>query len=172
MKKTLLLLKCLLSIIPLIGQSGFNGSWKGFVQYNNGFWPLRLHIEVQHGSSAEVFLDLPSLIFAEEPIKARLNNDSLIIEMPFGLGQHALFQKEGQLISQDANFPIKLNPDSSPPYHKEDIIWNSGQARLKGQLYLPEDEGPFPLIIRLHGAATGNRQKWEYRSWADYFTRL
>ena len=36
--------------------------------------------------------------------------------------------------------------------HSEEILFNSGELRLRGKLTLPAGEGPFPVVIMVHGS--------------------
>lgn len=168
MKKCLYILSGVCLPLLVFSQTNWEGSWTGFIQYQNSSWPVRLHISHED----EVLLDLPSLILAEEPLEAFLNHDTIRMELPFGLGQHHFFMKEEQLFSRHPSFPIHLKRDAPPPYQKEKLEWYCNKTLLKGELYIPEQEGPHPLMIRLHGANTSSTDIWAYRSWADYFARL
>ncbi len=172
MKKWVLLLPGFFLSLLSFSQTKLEGSWTGFINYKHSSWPIRLHVPPQKEVVQQVLLDLPSLVFAEEPIEAMLNHDTLKMELPFGLGEHNFFIQEEKLQSGHATFPIQMVKAPPPPYRKVKLEWTSDHSLLKGHLYLPNITGPHPLMIRLHGSNTVSRDKWEYRSWADYFARL
>ncbi len=170
MKKILILWTLFLGIQGSFCQSSFDGHWTGFIEYKNSSWPMKLQVNFGNRENP-VLLSLPSLIYAQEPIKASQLKDTLLIELPFGLGKHSLLRVDDKLKSLNINISVLLEEDSPPPYNIQDIEWNIDHAVLKGKIYVPSQGGPFPLMIRLHGSATGTIRSWEYRSWADYFAR-
>ncbi|MEM7104953.1 MAG: alpha/beta hydrolase [Bacteroidota bacterium] len=148
----------------------FHGYWKGDFMFKGSGWPMRMQI-VQADDSLFAAVDFPSLVLAEMEIPARVNKDTLIVEMPFGVGTYHFQRKADQLtpVGKSKNLTFRKCP--KPPYQIESISWESGDQILHGSLYLPDSSSRHPLLIRLHGSGTGNRSHWEYRSWGDYFAR-
>lgn len=126
---------------------------------------------VQHRDSIVAFLDIPSFVYAREPVGATLVNDTLSVSFPFGLGEMKFTLGDDALIPVDKSRATSFRKTESRPYRVEDLSWESGEEELKGSLYLPESKDRKPLLIRIHGSSNSSRENWEYRSWGDYFAR-
>ena len=161
----------LLFLIPVLcSADDFNGYWKGNYLLQGTGWPLRLQIK-QSTDSVQVYIDIPNLVLAQEPLFATINKDTLEITFLFGLGTIKFVRKEEMLIPLNKSRTPLLSKTDPPPYHIEEISWKSEQGILKGALYLPNSNDKHALLVRLHGSGSGSRKKWEYRSWADFFAR-
>ena len=165
------LIAILLFLIPVLCLADdFNGYWKGNYLLQGTGWPLRLEIK-QSADSIQVYMDIPNLVLAQEPLSATINKDTLEVTFLLGLGTIQFVKKEDILVPLNKSQSPFLSRTKAPPYQIEEVAWQSGQEILKGALYLPDSNDKHPLLIRLHGSDNGSRKNWEYRSWADFFAR-
>ncbi len=168
MKKILLLT---LTIISLRGiSSNFNGYWIGKFEWNGSAWNLRLHIE-QSKDTVSAYLDIPSLVFANEPIEVAIINDTLSLTLPFGINKVSFTRNKERLEPLNKLKTPFFIKTEAPPYEIKTLNWRSGSETLEGSIYMPKTVTKPPLLIRVHGSNIGNRENWEYRSWGDYFAR-
>ena len=68
-------------------------------------------------------------------------------------------------------FAVAISADAAPLAAPHQVDIPSGNAILHAQLYKPEGEGPFPVVIALHGCGgLGGRSEPvqpRYRDWAE-----
>ncbi len=55
------------------------------------------------------------------------------------------------------------------PYTTKDLTFRSGEIELAGTLVVPEGEGPFPVIVTVHGS--GDAPRWYNLPMVDLFAR-
>lgn len=173
MKNLITTLTITLFFYSSIGYSNdFRGHWKGYFLLQGSSWPMQLHIE-QTKSDVKVLLDIPSLVYAREPMIASVHDAIIEITFPFGIGKRRLKKEGEKLVSIDKQQSLRFSKTNPPPYDIKPISWRSGKETLSGSIYIPKKKKKkkTPLLIRLHGANKGTRKDWEYRSWADYFAR-
>lgn len=160
----------LLFIISFARANDFEGHWKGRFTLQGSSWPMQMHIS-QSQNQINVLLDIPNLVYAQEPVEAVVLGTIVEITFPFGIGKRKLLRDGNKIVSTDKGQMLQFVKGEKPPYNIEPISWKSGLETLQGSIYLPASKGKKPLLVRLHGANKGTRKDWEYRSWADYFAR-
>lgn len=42
------------------------------------------------------------------------------------------------------------------PLHSEEVVFNSGDLQLRGKLTLPKGDGPFPVVVMIHGSESSS----------------
>ncbi len=92
-----------------------------------------------------------------------------VLSLPFGIGEVGLSASGNKASGQNEKFRLEIEKRDSLAYRYEPISWNNDTVELRGGLYLPAGTGPFPTIVLAHGASAGNRQNWNYRSWAGFY---
>lgn len=147
--------------------------YEGHVSFRGDAWPVRLAIESP--DSPAVTLDLPAMVMAWQAVPARLDGDTLEIEMPFGLGAFRFAVADPspsatRVIGEDT-MRLSLTRGAPPPYSREPFDFRNGEATLVGELVRPSGTGPHPAIVLVHGSAAQGRASWGYRSWADPLAR-
>jgi dienelactone hydrolase len=72
-------------------------------------------------------------------------------------------------------FAVAFSADAAPLAAPRQVDIPSGNAILHAQLYMPEGQGPFPVVIALHGCGgLGGRSEPvqpRYRDWAEQLLR-
>jgi pimeloyl-ACP methyl ester carboxylesterase len=168
MKKFIVL--ALILISQNCNANDFKGYWEGKYVMNGSGWPIRLNI-TQTKEVVSVYLDIPNFVYNQEPVEAKIFQNTIEILMPFGLNTLKFENINGVLIPEDYQISTQFKQSKPPPYKIQPISWNTGNVIIHGSLYLPSSNKKHPLLIRLHGSGTGTREHWEYRSWGDYFAR-
>lgn len=146
------------------------GRWTGEVEFRGDRWPIRLEVT---GDAARI--DLPELLYVDQPVTIQVDGDTLVVELPFGLGPVPLTADSaglagGKSLAGDP-LVVRLARDGPPPYAAREIAFESGPARLAGTLLVPDGPGPHPAVVVVHGSSVPGRERWAYRSWGDWFAR-
>ena len=172
------LLLALLAATTTTGWSQQGGGlavhYTGALDFRGDTWSVRVHIA--SADSVSGTLDLPDLMMAWEPVPVTLHGDTLLIEIPFGLGEFSLTPGShgalsgSRLIGGDTA-RLTLDLASPPPYDRETVSFRNGPATLVGDLVRPRTPGPHPAVALVHGSTAQGRGNWSYRSWADWFAR-
>ncbi len=150
----------------------WTGQWTGEVEFRGDRWPVRLVVPDTGGAAR---LDLPELIYVDQPVAIEAGEDTLRVELPFGLGAVPLMADSTGLTGRKtlAGDPLelRLSRGEPPPYTTREVVFESGPARLAGTLLVPAGAGPHPAVVVVHGSSVPGRERWNYRSWGDWFAR-
>ena len=65
---------------------------------------------------------------------------------------------------------IVLSIVASPSWGAEPVIFENGDIRLVGDLYLPTSEGPHPALVFTHGSGGSGRDNRRHRLEAEHFS--
>lgn len=152
--------------------------WLGSFSYRGAEMSLRLRIQLAAKGSASTpaaWLDLPGLLMAWEPVPVSRQDQQLLIEFPFGIGEFAFDPQDRQIdVSRklgDSEITLRLEPAAAPEFTVIPLMFQSAGVSLAGEIAMPPGPGPHPAIVLLHGSGTGSRKSWSYRSWADLLVR-
>ncbi len=152
------------------------GHWEGEIRFRGDVWPIRLDVACQ-ADSVSAMLDLPDLGMAWQPIPAHLRgDDTLSLEIPFGLGRFAGVLQGDSLHAQritSSGDTLRLLASRTPafPMVREEVRFTNGPATLVGEFVKPVGGGPYPAVVLVHGSAAQGRGSWGYRSTADFLVR-
>ena len=167
-----------LAVVPAVAGGPIPGRWQGTLSFRGDDLALRLHLEKsgEQDEGLTAKLDVPELMMAWEPAAVSVENDIVMVEMPFGIGTFPL-QPLGETIRADKQLgedtmTLVLHRDDAPGLHQEDVVFRHHDIHLAGRLVIPEGEGPFPAIILVHGSGNLGRSSWGYASRADFLARL
>ena len=137
-------------------------------------WEIAVHIPERGGG--DVLLDLPELVYYEEPVSAEVEGEKITLELPFGLGPIELAQDGLRLVGTSSIGEERLDV----VLHRTERNVRSGRREvevptpngvLKGTLLLPPGKGPFPAVVIAHGSGPSLRTRWEYRSNGVFYAR-
>lgn len=158
------------SAVPASAQ--WAGRWAGEAEFRGDRWPIRLTVPE---SVTEARIDLPELLYVDQPVTIRAEGSTLVVELPFGLGAVPLTADTAGLAGGKTlvgdTLVVRLVRDAPPPYAAREIAFESGPARLAGTLLVPAGDGPHPAVVVVHGSSVPDRERWAYRSWGDWFAR-
>ncbi len=146
------------------------GVWEGALRRGEAATPIRLAFT--QGPNAT--LDLPELIYAEEPAPVRLAEDGRpIVTLPFGLGDFTFTAGDGALIAERGPFSVTLQPSAPAPYTHETVEIPVEGGAYVGELYTPNDlsRRRGAIVIAGGASARGARLGWNTRSWCDFYAR-
>ncbi|HYD73728.1 MAG TPA: hypothetical protein VEF55_11360 [Candidatus Binatia bacterium] len=149
------------------------GVWEGDLRRGDAAMPIRLTI-TRDGGAVSGALDLPNLVYAEEPAALSERADGVVVAtLPFGLGDFPLQRGGNRLAGRQGEFEISLRPGAPAPYIHEFITIPIEGGSYRGELYTPADlRRPRGAIIIAGGAsARGERLDWSTRSWCDFYAR-
>lgn len=134
--------------------------------------PLRVTI-TESGGSLQASLDLPALLYAEEPAPIAPSENGVSLTLPFGLGAFALQHRGNVLSGVSGDFTLRLQQAPPAPYVHETAPIPVGSGSYLGELYTPTDlSRPRGAIVVAGGSsAEGARVRWNIRSWCDFFAR-
>ena len=148
--------------------------WAGEIRYLGDAAEIRLALDAA-ADDCTAQLDWPGLVMAGEPVPCALTETGFEVALPFGIGvvplEHADNALAASRILGGERMTVELAAADPPTYRIEPMSVTSGDANLVGDLYRPDGEGPFPAMVLIHGASTGSRESWGYRSWADVLAR-
>lgn len=148
------------------------GVWEGQLSRGDVPAPVRVTITENDGS-LQASLDLPALLYAEEPAPVTPTDGGIALTLPFGLGAFDLMRRGEMLSGARGDFTLRLQPGAPAPYvHETASITIAGGAYV-GELYTPTDlRRPRGAIVIAGGSsAAGARVGWNTRSWCDFFAR-
>jgi uncharacterized protein len=162
-------------VAPVHAQSAAYGHWEGELNFRGDVWPLRLDI-AEEGGTTRATIDLPDLGVAWHPLPARLSRDTLVLDLPFGLGSLSAVADSAVLrgwrvTSSGDTLRLSAARRDPIPVIREEVTFSNGSATLYGVLMRPDREGPLPAVVLVHGSAAQGRHSWGYRSAADFFVR-
>ena len=108
----------------------------------------------------------PKLLHAKTEINSVHSNVVLDYELDIPPGRIAVvlrFDKQGR-VDDLANAPAAsthqpASYDNSALYTEREIVVGEGEFALPGALTLPKGEGPFPLVILVHGSGPNDRDE-------------
>jgi uncharacterized protein len=149
--------------------------WRGDMYLRGDSTPIRITISGEPGRRV-ASLDMPEMLLAWEPLATTDSGDKLDVDMPFGLGRVELsiqpqsMTGHGQVGKDELS--LRLRPDAEPPFQREEVTVENDNVQLHGTLVRPRGPGPYPAVILVHGSGDQDRTTWEYRSPADFLTRL
>lgn len=149
------------------------GVWEGELKRDDVATPIRITI-AREGAELRGSVDLPNLVYAEEPAPVSATADgATIVTLPFGLGDFALRQVGAKLTGARGRFSLSLNAGAPPPYTHEFIDIPIEGGSYRGEIYTPSDlRQPRGAIVVSGGAsARGERLDWSTRSWCDFYAR-
>lgn len=158
-------------ITVLLAQSAWaeTAHYDGTIAYNDDTLPIRLTID----DTGAATLDIPQLWYVGEDVPVTANEDgALTIEFPLGIGTHTLVGNGDGYANTASDFAIQLMPGAPPPYMTVDLATERAGAVTEGTLYVPNTDGPHPLVIIVAGAYDPTRTNWGYRSKADFYARM
>ena len=165
------LLLCL-ACMPSYGDISWKptGYWTGQLGYRGVDLEVRVHIQQEDGQLAGR-LDIPALVFANQPLAITYNKaKSLSIEFPFGIGQiNVSALGSEQLRGERGGFSLGLQRTEPPRYLQKDLEFGVFESKLEGTLYLPEGEGPHPVVVLIAGSGNATRENWSYASWVNFY---
>lgn len=156
--------------------SPYAGEWEGHLVFRDE--PLELRLTVDEGPEGlAVEVDLPQLVYADQPAAAEVADGALAVELPFGLGQ-ASFRRDGErlvaLPAEEEGVRVELAPAERFEPRREEVRFGAFEPELEGTLVLPPGsagDGPYPLVVHLAGAGNPTRDNWSYASWSDPLAR-
>jgi uncharacterized protein len=160
---------------PVHAQGAAAGHWEGELTFRGDVWPLRLDV-VEEDDTARATIDLPDLGMAWQPLPARLTGDTLVLDLPFGLGSLSAVADSAVLrgwrvTSSGDTLRLAAARRDRIPVIRQEITFSNGPATLHGVLIRPDRDGPFPAVVLVHGSAAQGLHSWGYRSAADFFVR-
>ncbi|MCH7781195.1 MAG: amidohydrolase family protein, partial [Acidobacteria bacterium] len=169
---------CLLTVLlglPVCSGEDINGRWEGTLTFRDAVWRIRMEF-ARDGGALSATLDLPDMVMAWEPLTVVGEEPVVRVQLPFGVGEFELLPANGgirstQTFGDDETMTLELARAGKAPYQREEIFIESAGARLAGTLLLPRGKDRWPGIVLLHGSGVGDRTRWEYRSWADFYAR-
>ncbi len=146
--------------------------WEGELLRGDVAAPMRLQITERDGALAAT-LDLPDLVYAEEPAAITRTADGYTVSLPFGLDDFSLRRTGATLIGSRGDFSARLRQGQPTPFTRETIAIPVADATLTGDLYTPTDlRHPRAAIVIAGGSTTqGARVTWNTRSWCDFIVR-
>lgn len=147
--------------------------WEGELKREEVGTALRLTL-TRDGDAVQAALDLPDLVYAEEPVGVAPQADgALAVTLPFGLGQFALREANNRLSGSQGRLTISLSRAPPTPYTHETITIPIEGGTYRGELYTPTDlRHPHGAIVVAGGAAAvGDHLNWSTRSWCDFYAR-
>jgi pimeloyl-ACP methyl ester carboxylesterase len=151
-----------------------SGAWRGEAVGLGQTTRLELHVADGHA-----FASMPDRAQFDFPVRAAaVGEDALCVAAPFRRG-HWLLQRDGRDwrgLWTDQDFQAALTLDrmrrAALPRERELNFVSADGARLAGTLVLPAaGEGPFPVIVWVHGSAPTTRSTWFYRGRARMLAR-
>ena len=153
------------------GQDVFTGQWVGTLEVRGGEVPVRLHVDQSAGGYVGR-LDIPNLIFAQQPTVVSRVADTLVVTLPFEWGDARM-----NLVGRDTLFAkgeVRAALARADAWNVRSVPVSFGVAGplIEGDLIVPPGEGPFPVMVLAAGAGNPTRSNWSYSSWADHFARL
>lgn len=171
-------LGCLLIVffsLPVCSGEELDGRWEGTLTFRDAVWRIRMEF-ARDGGALSATLDLPDMVMAWEPLTVVGEEPVVRVQLPFGVGEFELLPADGgirstQTFGDDETMTLELVRAGKAPYQREEIFIESAGARLAGTLLLPRGKDRWPGIVLLHGSGVGDRTRWEYRSWADFYAR-
>jgi uncharacterized protein len=152
-----------------------SGHWEGRITLRGDSWPVRF--DVTHSAHTTVAtLDLPELGMAWQPLPASFARDTLVLEIPFGLGRLAARVDSTslhawRLTSGGDTLALVAQRRPAPTFQRHEMTFTNGSALLHGTFVRPAGRDPVPAVVLVHGSAAQGRQSWPYRSMADFFVR-
>ncbi len=146
------------------------GYWTGHLGYRGVDLEVWVHIRQEDGQLSGR-LDIPALVFANQPLPITNNKAKLLtLEFPFGIGQinvSALGSEQQR--GEREGFSLGLQRTEAPRNLQKDLEFGVFESKLEGTLYLPEGEGPHPVVVLIAGSGNATRENWSYASWANFY---
>lgn len=146
------------------------GHWEGTITLHDT--PLSVRIDVS--GSAEhptATLDIPSLVYAWEPIPAASAENGILLTLPFGLGSGKLsLTDQDRLEGLAGKAVVALRRGAAFPLTKTELTIHSNDFDLPATLYEKTGATRSPGIV-ISAGSSGDRAKWPTRSWCDFFVR-
>lgn len=149
------------------------GVWEGELRRDDVATPIRVTL-AREGDALRGSVDLPNLVYAEEPAPVSLREDgAAVITLPFGLGDFPLQHERSKLSGARGRFSLSLRPGAPAPYTHDFIDIPIEGGSYRGEIYTPTDlRRPRGAIVIAGGAsARGERLDWSTRSWCDFYAR-
>jgi pimeloyl-ACP methyl ester carboxylesterase len=158
--------------MPIARAEGDTMFWEGELLRGDVAAPMRLQI-TERDSAPTATLDLPNLVYAEEPAAIAGTADGYIVTLPFGLEDFTLRRTGATLTGSRGDFSVRLRQGPPAPFTHETISIPVDGATLTGDLYTPADRHhPRAAIVVAGGSTTqGARVGWNTRSWCDFIVR-
>jgi uncharacterized protein len=165
----------LAGVVPVDGQGSGVGHWEGDLVFRGDVWAIRLDVSEQ-ADTVRATIDLPELGMAWQPLPARMTGDTLVLDLPFGLGLlpaavDSTALRGWRVTSSGDTLRLSLARREPVPMVREEVTFPNGPATLHGVLVRPHGPGRFPAVVLVHGSAAQGRDSWGYRSAADFFVR-
>ncbi|MDX1460346.1 MAG: alpha/beta fold hydrolase [Xanthomonadales bacterium] len=155
------------------GAPGLSGLWQGEMAFRGDQLPLALTVS-EAGGEVTVLLDIPSLVYAQQPIPASIAaGGGLEVELPFGIGQMSLARTtDGGLLASRDGFELTVARTEPPTVEQHIVRFGPRERPLEGTLFVPGGCQPCPIVIVAAGSANANRNQWSYASWARFYAGL
>lgn len=153
------------------GTPAWQGHWNGAITFRGDTWPVRLALPSRLDDAT---LDLPALWMAWEPVAATADGASVVVDLPFGLGEVALAPCGAGLCATKPlgkdTLSVELRRTAPLAATRTPVTLQSGQATLHGDFWMPPGDA-LPAVVLVHGSANNTRGDWNYRSAADFWLR-
>ncbi len=166
------LILCSLLSFPANANPAWNpaGFWTGHLGYRDADLPVRVEIQKTAGTW-QASLDIPSLVYAGQAIAIEeFETGVFTLEFPFGIGVISIRPGGPEKISGYRDgFSLTLALTEQPETRQMEIQFGAVDPGLRGTLYLPDANGPFPVAVLIAGSGNANRQNWSYASWVDFY---
>ena len=151
--------------------SDYAGNWAGYLEFRGDKLALRLEILSIDGDYRGA-LDIPELVYANQPLPIKSGDTSLLLELPFGIGEMSIALTEsGELQGGRDKFNLSLERSEKPARQEMELGFGAVEPRVFGTLTLPAGQGPHPVIVIMAGSGNANRERWSYSSWVDFYLR-
>lgn len=144
--------------------------WEGELRRGDVATPIR----VTFHEGGDATLDLPALIYAEEPLPLRRAEDTRpVVTLPFGLGDFTLTASGDTLSAERGPFALALHRGAPAPYTRQTIEIPIEGGVYVGELYTPDDlsRRRGAIVVAGGASARGERLGWNTRSWCDFYAR-
>jgi pimeloyl-ACP methyl ester carboxylesterase len=145
------------------------GYWTGELTYRGADLEVHVHIQ-QKDAVVSGYLDIPALVYANQPLAVSLDDELMTLEFPFGLGEFAV-EATGvdQLAGQREDFSLRLARSELPGHSRQELRFGATTTKLNGTLFLPEGDGPHSVVVQVAGSGNATRENWSYASWAEFY---
>ena len=163
----------LIALVPLASaadSASLAGHWEGFIEKQKAKLAIRVDIRDSSANPA-VLLDIPSLVYAWEPLPMKLEGTGVTANFPFEIGEIPLKAENPDLLKgQTKEFTVELRRSPAFQFRQFEVTIPVEGTTLPGTLYEPPSATHAPAVV-IAGGSGATRTGWTTRSWCDFFMR-